>query len=111
MKNNRHFLHFILAALLVVSINLFFYQKSFAMIGFGGNILSISPCANGFLMVIGPPSGGLFLLPPWSMIYAFYNLKPGAATLGMYTPGGFCVIGPVVIPTQGMIYMIGTSIK
>ncbi len=109
MKNREHFLYVIAVILLVVFVSSFFYQTSFAFVGFGGPIISVLGCTNGLLLTIGPPSGGFFLLPFWTTIYPFFSIKPGSWTLGTYIPGGACSFGPVVIPVQGTILMTGTS--
>ncbi|MEK7539272.1 MAG: hypothetical protein AAB595_01345 [Patescibacteria group bacterium] len=115
MKNNHRFLRIVLVIFLVISINLLFYQQSYAFTGFGGKIFGkITICVGGFLLNIGPPVGGLFLLPFGAKIYAFYTIAPGAWTLGTYGPGGACVapdgcVQCPPIPTQGTIIMMGTS--
>lgn len=96
--------------LLTFVASLFFYQKSYALIGFGGNIIAVTPCNFGVLLVVGPPRGGVFLLAPGARIYPFFSIKPGSWTLGVYAPVGACVVGVVPVPVQGTILTIGTSI-
>ncbi len=75
----------------------------------------ITLCANGFLLPIGPPMGGLLLLPFGAKLYAFYMIAPDTWTLGTYVPPGACVapngcyLCPP-IPAQGTILMMGTSL-
>lgn len=97
--------------ILVFVFILFFapYHKSHAAMGFGGQIISISLCSNGLLLLVGPPVGGVFLLPPNAKIYPFFSLKRGSWLLGTYLPGGVCNLGAINIPTQGTIIMTGTS--
>lgn len=94
---------------LVFVVSLFFYQKGYAFIGFGGNIIAVTPCSVGVLLVVGPPRGGVFLLPPGAKIYPFFSIKPGSWVLGAYAPVGTCVVGVVPVPVQGTILMLGTS--
>lgn len=96
---------------LIFILILFFtiYHKSYAAMGFGGKIISISICSNGLLIVVGPPVGGWFLLPPTAKIYSFFSIKQGSWLLGTYLPGGICSFGIVNIPVQGTIIMTGTS--
>ena len=114
MKNGRRFLQIVFVMLLVISINLFFYKQSFAA-GFGGKIFGkITLCSTGFLLNIGPPVGGFFLLPFGAKLYAFYLFNPGVWTLGTYNPGGVCVapdgcVQCPPIPTKGTIIMMGVS--
>lgn len=117
MRNHRHIFFITLTILFVVFMNLFLSQQSLAVSGFGGQIpkeggptgLSVQPCTNGLLLTIGPPRGGLFLLPPTAKIYARYGIMPTVWTVGMFTPGGVCNIGLLQIPATGTIINIGVS--
>jgi len=116
-KNKRklnRFLYAIIVISLVFSTNLFFYQKSSAFIPFGGPIILPIICVNGILLTIGPPVGGLLIFPWEATLFAFYAIKPGSLTLGLYSPGGACeapggCFACPPIPTQGTIIMMGTS--
>jgi len=78
----------------------------------GGAILSVLPCSNGNLIVVGPPISGKFLVVPGSILYPFRSFHPGAWVLGLASPGGACVIPgipPIIIPASGTVILIGTS--
>lgn len=86
------------------------------MLGFGGKILNTTPCANGLLLTIGLPRGGLFMWTPGlSISFLWYQIRIGANALGIYSPGGACV-SPYgcffcgAIPAKGTILKIGTSL-
>ncbi len=70
MRHYMKLITVILICLLFIS-SLLFYKKAFAAIGFGGTILYMQPCSNGILLLVGPPVGGIFLLPPVAKIYPF----------------------------------------
>lgn len=103
----------LLIGLIVLSF-IFLAKPVEAFLGFGGKILNAIPCANGLLLTIGLPRGGLFLWTPATRTFLWYQLKPGPWALGGYVPGGSCVcpygnceLG--AIPALGTIKMIGTS--
>ncbi len=113
MKTINHIFYILIILILVVYANLLFYQKSYALVGFGAPILLITPCTNGLMLTVGPlPRPGTYLLSltPPSMIYSYYSIKQGSWVLGSYTPGGVCNLGPVSIPVTGVINTIGTSL-
>lgn len=93
---------------------LFWPKPAGAFLGFGGRILNITPCANGLLLIIGPPRPGLFMWMPGTLTFAWYQLRPGPWALGSFVPGGACVCPNGcchcgAIPALGTITMIGTS--
>lgn len=109
MMKNSHILQFISILSLVIIVNLFIVNKSFALLSFGGPITLITPCSNGLMIVIGPPAPGVFMLSPGTRVYAFWTIGIESLVLGNYVPSGACVIPPVIIPTMGTMTMLGTS--
>ena len=95
---------------LIVPLFIFWPRPAEAILGFGGNILWVTPCANGLLLLIGPPVGGLFMWMWGTPTFLYGQLRPGPWSLGSWIPGGVCVIPPFVIPALGTIIMIGTSL-
>ena len=113
MKTINHIFYIVVVLILVVYANLLFYQKSYALAGFGAPILLITPCTNGLMLTVGPlPSSGTYLLSitPPSMIYSYYSIKQSSWLLGSFIPGGVCNLGPVSIPVIGTISTVGTSL-
>ena len=108
MVPSKKVLSFFVFTIIVLGSLLYINRKAEA-IGFGGIILSSSPCTNGILLLVSPPVGGLFLLPLGARLYPHFSVKPGSWVLGNYVPTGVCVAGLIPIPTQGTIYMMGTS--
>lgn len=86
-----------------------------AVLGFGGRILKVVPCATGLLITIGPPRPGLFMWMPTTLTFDWwYRLRPGPWALGTYFPGGVCVCPYFqcwagAIPALGTMITIGTS--
>ncbi len=87
-----------------------------AMLGFGGKILNITPCANGLLLTTGLPTARLFMWTPGiSFTYLWYQIRIGSNILGAYSPGGSCIFPNGcffcgAIPAKGTIIKIGTSL-
>ena len=86
-------------------------------LGFGGRILFVRECAcsGGWAITVGPPKPGVFLFqPPISQVYLYGQIfRPGAWSLGSYTPGGVCsalATECFPIPVLGTINKVGTSI-
>lgn len=87
-------------------------------IPFGGMMLAIVPClcSGGILGVVGPPAPGVFVLQPGvSLLFPFYQWRPGAWQLGLAAPGGVCAIpaphsGCMVLPVEGTVIIDGTSL-
>lgn len=100
----------------LIFLSFIFWAKSAqAILGFGGKILNITPCANGSLIAVGPPRSGLFMWTLGTRTFAWRQLRPGPWALGSYVPGGSCVcpygqceIG--AIPALGTMTTIGTSL-
>jgi hypothetical protein len=110
----------ITAVLLLLAVSFGFWVKSSkAIIPFGGQITSVfyCPCSGNLAVVVGPPSGGIFMYQPGAtIVYAFYQIfRPGPWVLGNYTPGGSCMqfipygCAPMAWPT-GTINEVGTSL-
>jgi len=84
--------------------------------GFGGTVYNLTPCANGFLFLVGPPRPGLFMfMTGLSKLYAFFLPHPGAWVLGNYFFGGACVCPYYncyagAISANGTILHMGTSL-
>ena len=107
---------FICLFLGIICVSFIFSAKpAEAILGFGGRILNITPCANGSLLLIGSPRPGLFMWTPATLTFSWYQQwRPGPWALGGYIPGGACAcpygqceVG--AIPALGTIMMIGTS--
>lgn len=86
---------------------------------FGGFILNsfFCPCSGNFLLTISPPVGGQFLYQIGSPQYPNFSLpRPGVWTLGLYNPGGACMIpvplgcAPVGFPLGTITPTVGTSL-
>ena len=104
---------YLLLGLIFLSF-IFWTESAQAILGFGGRILHLTPCANGTLIAIGPPRSGLFMGMPGTLTFAWRQLRPGPWALGSYVPGGTCVcpygqceVG--AIPALGTMKAIGTS--
>ena len=85
---------------------------------FGGLSTIVFPCtcSMNFLITIGPPKGGQFIYQPGVSRINRYGmvLRPGAWQLGLYTPGGVCMIYlgkgcSSYGKPKGTIFMVGTS--
>lgn len=87
---------------------------------FGGLVGFVQPCtcSCGAVVVVGPPVGGSFLYCPGiTQVFAYYQIpRPAVWLLGLYTPGGACLIWagklcvPAPIQPMGTIIMTGTSL-
>lgn len=83
-----------LAVVLVFSA--IFYRTQAAGLPFGGMVTVSIPCTCStgmFLLTIGPPRGGQFVYQVGTQAYSNFNLpRVGVWTLGLYVPGGVCMI-------------------
>ena len=100
----------------IISLSFIFWAKpADAILGFGGKILHVTPCATGMLLTIGPPRPGLFMWMPTTLTFSWYQQwRPGPWALGTYVPGGACVCPYYqcwagAIPALGTMTSIGTS--
>jgi len=62
---------------------------------FGGLVLwtFFCNCSGNYLLYISPPNGGFFSYYPGTQQFLNFNLpKSGVWTLGLYNPGGACLI-------------------
>jgi len=112
-KQFRVFVSIILLALIII----FWVRPAEAAgmpLNFGGRILGLITCADGFLLTIGSPKPGLFMWMWGTPTFAWWQIRVGPWVLGNYSPGGVCVC-PYgccecgAIPALGTIIMIGTS--
>ena len=74
-------------------------------------------CSPGFKVIIGPPRPAVLLYNPFtSIIFANYKITvPSSWAIGIYTPGGVCLMTAVPFcvsvqpPVQGTMIIVGTS--
>lgn len=84
-------------------------------IPFGGPVLALTPCLNGILVALGPPTP-MLIMYPWGALSHLYGppRNPGQWILGQAVPGGACVlvgfIFNIVIPAQATIIEHGSSV-
>lgn len=111
----KKFLHGALVGLLVYAIALsaiaFPPKESYAVgIPFGGRITTITPCTNGFLITLGPPTP-ISIMYPWGALSYSFGIprNPGQWLLGSAAPGGVCNRGLVNIPAFETILFHGSS--
>ncbi len=96
----------------------FFINKSSAVLPFGGPITGTfyCTCSANILISVGPPNPGVFIYEPGgTVLYPYGRVwSPGAYALGLYSPGGACLVfvlvGCAPIPTEGTMLEIGTSL-
>lgn len=98
------------------------YKKIFSQgpFIFGGFVESSIPCTCSpgfFLLTISPPVGGQYLFRVGTQQYSNYRLpSAGVWTLGLYQPGGTCLMnaGKICVPSgapKGIISpTVGTSL-
>lgn len=85
---------------------------------FGGRVYAVTwcTCSSGVVIYVGPPKGGPYLyLPGFTRVYEYYQIpRVGPWVLGNYVPGPVCLVVAgktcAVIPHQGAITIVGTSI-
>jgi hypothetical protein len=105
MKKNL----FIFLALLILTLFPLYY--AYAVIPLGSKVLAMTICINGYLLVLSPPTPGLYLFP-FTPPPLLLGLPPVIASwvLGLAFPGGVCICGPYcAIPALGTFFMIGTT--
>lgn len=93
--------------------------QSLGGVPFGGMVSFVQPCtcSCGAVVVVGPPRGGPFLYcPGFTRVYEYFQIpRVGVWLLGLYSPGGTCLIwvGKLCVPAPiqpiGTIIMTGTS--
>ena len=87
MKRNITFF-----TILIIGVFLVF-NPTFAALPFGpfgGRVIAEVACLNGILLAIGPPTPGLYLLPPTAAIFSWYAPIIPNWVLGTSFPGGTC---------------------
>lgn len=98
---------------LIIISGLVLAPSAYAIVGFGGKIIKSFPCLNGVYLLVSPPVGGSFLFPYGAKLYPHFQLRPGVWVLGIFAPGGVCLVpsffGVTPIPVQGTILFLGTS--
>ena len=85
-------------------------QQADAQNIFGGLVLwsFFCPCSGNYLLYISPPVGGFYSFYPGSQGFLNYSLPgPGVWTLGLYNPGGVCLI-PTTTGCTSFIHPQGT---
>jgi hypothetical protein len=94
-----------------------------AFLGFGGRIIEWVPCTcSGNIAILYIPTVPTNLVVPIltynpysSFLFSYYDLfVPGVANVGSYAPGVqacwmYDVVGCFPIPTQGLIFEVGTN--
>lgn len=86
---------------------------------FGGVTTFMTPCScsGNFLLTIIDKRGTVWNLiyqPMTTIVYSMYQVRPEVNTLGLFIPGvGGCFSGGscTYVPTQGTIFMMGTSMS
>lgn len=108
-----------MGALLAVSffIPLPHASSAFAATGvfipFGGRIVSMTTCNEGFLLYLGPPRP-IPVLVPYGITYQRNIFRPGGLVLGLGAGFSPCTIGPTVVGggllvIRAPIIFVGTS--
>lgn len=86
---------------------------------FGGFITSsvLCTCSGTWLLTVGPPVGGFFVYANTPQFPYAQLPRPGVWVLGLYEPGGVCLMwygptcGPASAPVIGTITpIVGTSL-
>lgn len=83
-------------------------------IPFGGRIITMTPCNEGFLLYLGPPRP-IPVLVPYGLTYQRNVFRPGGLVLGLGAGFSPCTVGPTVIGggllvVRGpIIIFVGTS--
>lgn len=108
----------------LVAVGVFFDNKSKAnaqaplLTPFGGPILAIAWCecpVPGYMITVGPPSGGVFVYYSGSLLFPNFNIfttDTWVLGLGTGVPigcGHYEAYCTDQVPTDGLIYMVGTS--
>ncbi len=103
--------------ILCVAALLFFFNNSEAHaqeIGFpfGGRIIAVTPCINGLMVILGPPTPMRLMYPIGAVSFPYGPPRtPGQWILGKAVPGGVCTLGIFIhIPTAGTILFQGSSL-
>lgn len=88
-------------------------------LNFGGMVTTsiFCTCSGNFLLNITPPVGGQFLYQPGTQSFLNFNLpRAGVWALGLYTPGGVCLMWagesckPFGAPVGTISPVVGTSL-
>ncbi len=118
MTLKRKLFLFLIIVAFTAGVSFYFsVNKSSAVLPFGGPITGTfyCTCSANLLISIGPPNPGVFIYQPGGTLLDFYGRvwSPGANALGLFSPGGVClvyvVVGCAPIPTEGTMIEIGTS--
>jgi len=109
----------LVAFILVIAASFSYFpvNKSSAVLPFGGQITGTfyCNCSANLLISVGPPVPGVFIYQPGgTALYSYGRVwSPGAFALGLYSPGGVCLVyvlvGCAPIPNEGTMIEIGTS--
>lgn len=82
-----------------------------AKIAFGGLIGFVQPCNTGYLLTVGTPRPGFYMLMPGSLVFAYRVFVPSAWILGIAAPATVpCVLGKIPMGAGFPIIMAGTSL-
>ncbi len=105
----------LLLVIICVGVWFFFFKDAEAQVGFpfGGRILTVTPCANGLLIVLSAPTPMTLMYPIGRAVSYSYGppRNPGQWLLGSARPGGVCNLGLFLnIPTAGTILYHGSSL-
>lgn len=103
-------------------------RTSMALVGFGGQVMSVTLCTcslpGSVALTVGTPTPGVYLYTPTTVLFDHYNFwgtgawlgyvythfVPGPWVLGTYIPGGVCLI-PTVPDCTPLPYITGTIEK
>jgi hypothetical protein len=91
-----------------------------AQLPLGGPILWETVCTCSFVgaITVGPPVGGEFALPPFFILFPFFDPTIGNYVLGLYSPEPIpclqyvvlaCLPDPTIPTTFGPVIMLGTT--
>lgn len=110
-------------AIVLILFSLFFvlkYTRGVVGIPFGGKVISAipCPCSGSFLLTLSPPTAGQYIYYPGTQRYLNFNLPQiGVWAVGLYTPGGICLIpsgksgcAPLGVPIGTITPTVGTSL-
>jgi hypothetical protein len=105
----------LLLIIIVVAAWFFFFKDAEAQVvgfPFGGRIIGVTPCTNGLMVILGPPTPMRLMYSPLSRSFSYGPPRtPGQWLLGTARPGGVCNLGVFLsIPTAGTIIMQGSSL-
>jgi len=117
---NKKLLASIIIIVLALSFGIFYISSGQSVNIFGGLVTfsMYCPCSQNFLITISGPVGGQFIFYPLTPQFSYNRLpSTGMWALGLYEPGGQCVIPacsgnccPWGLPIGTITPIVGTSL-